>query len=78
MKLKKKRKTMFSIIEKELILTPDSLFNNGTNNIRMWSPEDLKDSEVQKSVASNGCIVFFQSKEKDCNDSIALFCPKNL
>jgi hypothetical protein len=64
------------IEEKELILTPNSLFNNDTNNIRKWSPEDLKDSEVQKSVASNGCIVFFQCKEKDSNDSIALFCPK--
>jgi len=63
-------------IEKELILTPNSLFNNDTDNSRKWSPEDLKDSEVQKSIASNGCIVFFQSKEKDCYDSIALFCPK--
>ena len=64
-------------IEKKLILTPNSLFNNDTDNSHKLSPEDLKDSEVQKSVASNGCIVFFfQSKEKDCNDSIALFCPK--
>ena len=46
-------------IEKKLILTPNSLFNNDTDNSHKLSPEDLKDSEVQKSVASNGCIVLF-------------------
>jgi hypothetical protein len=64
------------IEEKELILTPNSLFNNDTNNIRKWSPEDLKDSEVQKSVASNGCIVFFNVKKKIVMIPLLCFAPK--
>lgn len=62
--------------DEELILTPNSLFKTDIKNTRKCSPEDLKDVNVQKTIASNGCIVFIQSKEKDYTDSIVLFCPK--
>jgi hypothetical protein len=35
-----KKNNVVDDIEKEMILTPNSLFNNDTNNIRKWSPED--------------------------------------
>lgn len=57
------------------IITTDALFNVNYNSRNKYTSEDLQDPDVQKKIASNGCIVFIQSLEKD-DDSIALFCPK--